>query len=176
MSRAADDIEDLQDRVRSGISRLRGLEIGDEMAIEILANLIEGRKTVAEVVERIYGLGSHDEGYFSAYSRTRREIRRLESKGLVSRRVFGRDKPYRLTDLATINLARIGGEGRQMSVLSSKDLSIYLSTVGFSLPLALIAMQRVQFSEPVVVGIFGIFCFLFGVSLTLMVQSIRRVF
>ena len=27
MSRAADDIEDLQDRVRSGISRLRGLEI-----------------------------------------------------------------------------------------------------------------------------------------------------
>ena len=45
MSPAADDINGLQDRVRSGISRLKGLEIGDEIAVEILAILIDGRQT-----------------------------------------------------------------------------------------------------------------------------------
>jgi hypothetical protein len=173
---AADDITDLQDKIRSGISRLKGLDIGDETAIEILANLIGGRKTVAEIVERIYGLGSKDEGYFSAYTRVNRVIRRLESKGLVSRRVFGRDKPYRLTDLAIINLARIGGGAKQVSALPMRDIATYLATVAASLPLAVIAFQWAQFSEPVIIAMFGLFCFLFGVSFTRVLEGIRRVF
>ena len=52
----SENIEKLKDKVKDGITRLKGLEIGDELAVEILSQLVEGKKTVAEIVETIYGL------------------------------------------------------------------------------------------------------------------------
>jgi hypothetical protein len=171
-----DEVDELPARIKSGITRLRGLDIGDEITVEILGNLVDGKKTVAEIVERVYGLNSQDGGYFSAYSRIRRGIRRLESKGLVSTGILGREKPYRLTDLAMINLARIGGGDKQMSVLSARDVLSYLVTLVLSLPLILVVLQWIEFSEPILVSIFGCFCFLFGISFSRLIQSIGRVF
>ena len=173
---AADEIDQLPQKIKDGITQLRGLDIGDQVTIEILANLVDGRKTVAEIVERIYGLNSQDEGYFSAYSRIRRGVRRLESKGLVSTGILGREKPYRLTDLAMINLARIGGGAKQSPVIPVKDAVTYISTLALSVPLILVVARWAEFSEPVLVGLFGVFCFLFGISFSRLVQSIRRVF
>ena len=103
-------------------------------------------------------------------------MRRLESKGLVSTGLLGREKPYRLTDLAIVNLARIGGEAKQIPAMPRKDVATYLATLILSLPLVLVALRWVEFSEPALVGTFGAFCFLFGVSFSRLVQSIRRVF
>lgn len=49
-----ENVEQLKVRVREGVSRLKGLEIGDELGVKILSQLIEGRMTVSEIVERIY--------------------------------------------------------------------------------------------------------------------------
>jgi len=59
------NVEGLQRKVRDGVSKLKGLDIGNAVAVEILAQLIESRLTVTEMVERAYGLNVSDEGYHS---------------------------------------------------------------------------------------------------------------
>lgn len=169
-------MEDLHNKVRDGVSKLRGLNIGDELSVEILSNLIEGRMTVAEITERVYGLTNNDEGYSSCYSRIRRGIRRLESKGLVSRSLFGTNQPFRLTELAVINLAKIGGEEKQMKVVPRTDLVVYLATIVLALPVVFSALTLVEIAELSIISIFGCFCFLLGISFTRIVMSVRRVF
>jgi DNA-binding HxlR family transcriptional regulator len=98
-----DRIDGLKERVEEGVSKLRGLDIGDQLAVEILSQLVYGRKTTTEITEGIYGLGRSDEGFKSSYTRVGRQIRQLESKGLVSRRLFGNDKPYRRWELEVLS-------------------------------------------------------------------------
>jgi hypothetical protein len=86
-------IDELQHRVRAGISNLKGLDIGDELGVEILSQLVKGRRTSSEITTFVYGQKRGDDGFESSYSRVRREIRKLESKGLISRNLFGRDRP-----------------------------------------------------------------------------------
>jgi hypothetical protein len=172
----SDSIEDLNHKVREGISRLKGLEVGNELGVEILAQLIEGKKTVSEIVERIYGVTSSDEGFASSYGRVWREIRRLESRGLVSRKFFGNEKPYRLTDLAVTNLARIGGEEKQIRVIPRVDMVSYLVTITISVVVALHSKDLLVLPEIGTLGLFVLFGFSAGISFTRGIQSIRRVF
>jgi hypothetical protein len=166
----------IRERVREGVVRLRGLDIGDEIGVEILAQLVEGRRTATEIVERIYGLQVSDEGFQSCYTRARRELRKLESRGLISRRLFGRDKPYRLTELAVTNLARIGGEERQLPLIPRSDLVAYLATLILSVPVGLQAVNGVQLAGAETVGLFGCFCFFVGFSFSRILLTLRRVF
>jgi hypothetical protein len=145
-------------------------------AVEILGQLVQGRKTLTEITESVYGLSLWEEGWQSSYSKVARLTRRLESKGLVSRRLFGKEKPYRLTDLAVTNLARIGGEKKQLSMIPRIDVAFYLATLGSSLVVAALAMGWYELSELGTLGLFGAFCLLLGVSLTRFVQAFRRVF
>jgi len=170
------DIEELSRRVSSGVSRLRGLDLGDEIEVEILGQLVGSSMTATELVEGIYGLGSSDEGFSSSYTRVRRGVRKLESKGLVSTRLFGRDKPYRLTDLAVINLARIGGGGRQMATVPRVDLVAYLATSGLSVPVVVLGSEWLSISDVGVVLLFAVFFFLLGASFVRFMQTLRRVF
>jgi repressor of nif and glnA expression len=171
-----ESIEGIKRRVREGVSRLRGLDIGDTVAVEILAQLVESKMTVTEMVERVYGLNISDEGYHSCYSRIRRELKILESKGLVSRKLFGKEKPYRLTALAITNLARIGGEEKQLGLFSRIDVGVYLATFGSSIIIVVIALGWFQLSELGVLGLFGIFCFFLGAAVFGSLRAIRRVF
>jgi hypothetical protein len=152
------------------------LDIGDELGVEILSQLVEGRKSASEIVELVYGLRRGDDGHKSCHGKVSREIRRLESKGLVSKSLFGREKPYRLTDLAVINLARIGGYEKQVSVLPLIDLIIYLVTLGSAVPLILLEMGWVQISESMAGGISCWFFLVLGISVTRFSQAFRRVF
>ena len=170
------EIDDLQRRVHGGISRLKGLEIGDELEIEILAQLVNTRRTITEIVEGVYGLRSTDEGFSSSYTRVRRGTRRLESRGLITTRIFGRDKPYKLTDLAIINLARIGGEARQIPTLPRIDIATYLATTGLSVPVIVLGAKWFQISDIGVVALFAAFFFLLGASFVRFLQTLRRVF
>ena len=43
-----ENIQNLKDKVKEGITKLKDLEIGDELAVEILAQLVEAKKTAAE--------------------------------------------------------------------------------------------------------------------------------
>jgi hypothetical protein len=174
-SDTAENLKKLRTRVHEGVSKLRGLEIGDELAIEILAQLVDGRKSTAEIVELIYGLRKGDDGFISCYSRVGREIKRLESKGLVSRQLFGRDKPYRLTELAVTNLARIGGEEKQLALILKSELVIYLVTVSLAVPIASQTLNLWQLGDLVTAAIFPCFCFFLGFSCSKVLQTLRRI-
>jgi hypothetical protein len=173
----SENIDELQSKVREGVSKLRGIDLGDEFGIEILSQLVEGQKSIPEIVDIVYGLQNGDEGYKSSYGRVRREIRLLESKGLVSRSLFGKEKPYRLTELSIINLARIGGEQkRQATVIPRTDMVMYLATAGAAAPVAILVFGWVQLSEASTIGVFGFLCLFLGISLCRFVESVRRVF
>jgi hypothetical protein len=174
--RGGDDLNGLRSDVKKGVYRIQGLELGDQLAIEVLLHLVESRKTMTEIVEYIYGLRRSDEGFGSCFTKVRRATKRLESSGLVSTGLFGRDKPYRLTDLAIINLARIGGGREQMSVLPKLDLLTYALTASFSLPVAFLGLEWLQLFDSGVIAVFGIFFYLLGVSTVRIVQALRRVF
>ena len=170
------NVDDLKGKVKEGITKLKGLEIGDELAVEILSQLVEGKKTPAEIVERVYGLQNPDEGFISSYGRVWREIRRLEGKGLVSRNLFGKDKPYRLTQLAIINLARIGGEEQQRSVIPSIDLVPYLGTVGTAIASALQAQGLLELPQQGTLLLLVLLCLFLGISFTRVLEAFRRVY
>jgi hypothetical protein len=172
----SENIENLHNRVRQGVSKLRGLDIGDDLGIEILSQLVDGRKSVSEIVELVYGLRRGDEGHKSCHGKVSREIKRLESKGLVSKAIFGRDRPYRLTDLAMINLARIGGHVQQIPVLPRIDLAIYFITFGSAVPLVFLVVGWVQLSQSFAGWLSCWFWLLLGISLTRFAQAFRRVF
>jgi len=174
-SDSIENIDRLKTRVREGISKLKGLDVGDVLSIEILAQLVGGRKSITEIVELIYGLRKGDGGFISSYSRVSREIKKLESKGLVSRKIFGQNKPYRLTELAITNLARIGGEQNQMVLVQRSELAIYLATIALALPIASQTLNIWQLGDLVTSTIFPTFCFLLGFSCSKVLQTLRRV-
>jgi len=168
-------ITGLQKGIKNGLHKLRGLDVADQLGIEILSQLVGQKKTMAEIVEGIWGLRSSDPGFSSCYTKVRRATRNLESKGLVSTRLFGRDKPYRLTDLAMINLARIGGEAKQIPALPRVDLATYLATAVLSIPIILLGADWFRMSNPSIIAVFAAFFFLLGVSFSRFIQALRRV-
>lgn len=174
--RAGRGVEGLESDVRKGVSRIRGLELGDEVAVEVLTQLVEGRKTMSEIVEGVYGLTRSDEGFSSSFTKVRRATKRLESSGLVSTGLFGRDKPYRLTDLAMINLARIGGGRGQVRILPRIDILTYAATAALSLPVAFLGLGWVELLDSGVIVVFGCFFYLLGASTVRVVQAFRKVF
>ena len=171
-----DNIDQLHGKVKEGVSKLRGLEIGDELLVEILGQLVEGRKTITELVEGVYGIHPSEEGFKSSHTRITRGIKRLESKGLASRKLLGRDRPYKLTQLAITNLARIGGEEQQQSVVPKIDVAAYLIAVVLAVPMASHAFGWLIIAETPTIVIFGCFCFLLGISFVEVVRTVRRVF
>ena len=169
-------IDEFGRRVVNGVSRLKGLDIGDELEVEILGQLVRSRRTVTEMVEGIYGLGSMDEGFNSCYTRVRRGVKRLESKGFVSTNLFGWNKPYRLTDLAMVNLARMGGDVEQLDLVSRVDIAAYLTTIALLVPVAVLGADWLKLSDLGVLVLFAAFFFLLGASFVRFLQTFRRVF
>jgi hypothetical protein len=172
----SDDIDNLKQRVEDGVSKLKGLDIGDELAIEILSQLVQGRKTITEITEGIYGLSRSDEGFRSCFNRVGREVRRLESKGLVSRRLFGKNRPCRLTQHAVINLARIGGEEEQLSLLPWYDSVVYLATLGATVAVGMQSMGWFQPAKTPTITLSAFLCVMFGASMCELIRAVRRVF
>ena len=174
-SEGAKQVDQLQRRVRDGVSKLKGLDIGDELSVEILGQLVQGRKTATEITESIYGLSRSDKGWKSSYSKVTRQIRRLESKGLVSRRLFGKDRPFRLTQHAVINLAKIGGGEQQLPILPRIDIPFYLAMIVTGILVGLSVFDLLKIPELTSSSLLGFFCVFFGISITRFAQTLRRV-
>jgi len=164
-----------RDRVRKGVSRLKGVDVTDQLEIEILSQLLDGNRTSAEIVHSVYGLGRGDPGFSSVYSRVRRSLRRLEYKGLVSRKLFGRDRPYRLTQLAKINLARIGGEEEQVGPLRGADLLVWSGTVCLAGLVGALGSGWVRLPNPALFVVFGSFFYFLGLTTSSLIHAVRRV-
>jgi len=162
--------------VREGVSKLQGLDVGDEFQVLVLSELVDGSRTISELVESIYGVNRSEEGFGSAYTRVRRTIKRLESRGLVSTRMFGKEKPYRLTGLAVMNLARIGGKIPQVGIISKNDLVIYIATILLAFPVVGLGLGWLSLRDPFVILLFACFFYLLGISTSKVIRTIMRVY
>jgi hypothetical protein len=168
--------EDLRNRALSGVRRLRHLEL-DILEAEILDGLMDGRKNAVELVAHVYGLQRGRQGFRASYLRVCRALRGLESRGLVSTRLFGRDKPYRLTQHGVAVLASIVPEMDQPRILARGDLLLLLITgiVGVALFLYSRGLLTAPEWGPALL-LFAVFFILVGISMTLIARVIRRVF
>jgi len=128
------DTERLEDVIK-GIGRLG---IGSEIQIEILRQLLRGRRTTSELVELIYGVKTPSPDFHTCYVKVWRGVRELEARGLVSAPVLGRDKTYRVTKNGLGVLLDIS-ESRTLvyrGTLTRWDIILYASTFlmgGFTL-------------------------------------------
>jgi len=146
------------------------------LQIEIVEELLSGRRTIAELVEAIYSLRRGEAGYGTQYSRVRREILRMESEGLVvSKGLFGRQRPYALTQLAVAKLTSIQGveTGLCLSVFPRIDLAVY----GVVLALGAAAVVLAGKETAPVLSMLATLLFVFtaGIAVTRFIQTLRRV-
>ncbi len=168
---------ELESRISRSTKALMEGEFKDLVQVGIVRELLSGSRTSSELVETIYGVRRGDEGFQSHYTRIRREIADLESKGFVSRRLFGRNRPYRLTQLAVARLTRMANVNTTWGavLIPRRDLLIYS-----------VAMLLVGFCSLVSVGIVYIpsvpwfllllsSAFLTGVAFTRFIETLARV-
>ncbi len=152
-------------------------ELKGPLQAGIVRELLSGSRTSSELVEAIYGVSRGQEGFQSHYTRIRREIGDLESRGYVSRQLFGRDKPYRLTQLAVARLTRIGNTRNtwEAAVLPSRDLVIYSSTAILTTASFLASSSRLDLAPGVSFSLIVASAFAAGVAFTRFAQTLRRV-
>ena len=144
------------------------------LQIEIVEELLSGRRTVAELVEAIYSVSRGGEGFATHYSRVRREIRQLESKGfVVPRKLFGRDKPYGLTQLAVSKLTRIEGvePGQNQHAVPRIDYLAYTGAILLWIAASTAPVTSGSASTAMAAGFF----FASGVAFCRFLQTVRRV-
>ncbi len=148
-------------------------EMSNIRQVQIVRELLGGRRTVTELVESLYGLSQDDPGFSTHYSQVQKELRELGSKGFVSRRPFGRNKPYRLTQLAVAKLTMIDGvrRGYASRVVPGIDLVLYVVVLIVGSAGAWLA---VRWETPFLVMAFA-FVFLGGMAFCRFVEALWRV-
>jgi len=170
---------DLRDEVRGRVSRatkdLSQLGLQDILQGEVISHLLRARMTAAELTAEIYGQTREMPGFMGAYSRTRRALRELESKGYVVTRLLGRDKPYRLTAHAISRLAEFETLSAKHRLVTRKDIVLYASTLALA-GLAILAELGYFAIEGFPFALFyAVFFMLVGASGTRFIQTIWRV-
>ncbi len=125
----AEDLRRIESRLRSSAKSLDKLGLASVIEANIVAELLEGRKTVAELVEGLYQVPRDNPHYSAYYDKARRAAGSLESKGYVARRLFGRDKPYKLTRLGWGRILAASLDAKPPRTIPGVDAILYLTTL-----------------------------------------------
>lgn len=144
--------------------------------VEILEELMSGRRTVEELVEAIYSVRRGETGHSTHYSRIRREVRQLESRGFVCRkRLLGRDKPYGLTTLAVARLTNIEDvqSWGPLRVVPAIDWGVYAAVLAMGI--AGLAIHGTEVAPSIFTALVLSFVFGSGIAFTRFAQTLRRV-
>jgi hypothetical protein len=140
--------------------------------IKIARELLRGRRTVARLVEEFHGLRKGDPDFSTLYSRVRKEMGDLESRGLVSRKMFGRDRPYGLTQVGVERLTQLRGDPSP-KVFSVLDALTYASALILGTICAGVIMAGVAITTPVTLLSF-LFVFVGGLAFSHLARVLRR--
>lgn len=160
-------------RLREAASRIIEAEIGDPLALAVVERLIEGPWSTAELVEDIYGSKRDSPGYMTNYTRTRRTLDKLSSRGYVSRSVFGAVKHYRLTQYGFAKLASITSGTPAPKVLLASDTALYTMTLLLAFFLVLSASGRIQLPGSLLTYLSFAFFFVLGLSAARIFRGLR---
>lgn len=173
------DIEESLSRLRSRLTRSMMDLAKSELSllqIEIVEELLLGRRTVTELVETIYSVRRGEYGFSAQYSRIRRELRELESRGfVVSKKFFGRDKPYGLTQLCVARLTSIEGvePGTSRHIVPRIDLVLYLGVIVIGI-VSRILIPRLE-APGISTILLACFFFTSGLAVSRFLQTLKRV-
>ena len=142
----------------------------------ITQELLSGRRTVAELTEAIFLIKPGDAEYNTQYSRIRREIRLMESRGfVVSRKPFGRDKPYSPTQLAIARLTRIEGvRSSSWEVFPRRDKVVYGAVIALGVILLWMTAGGAEYGVGFLALAFAFF-FMGGIAFCRFIEAIGRV-
>jgi len=167
--------DDFRGKLREVASKALVAEISDPLELAILENLVGGAHSTAELVEEIYGSKRDEPGYMTNYTRARRALDRLSSRGYVSRRLFGSVKDYRLTQYGFERLARLASGVQKPQVLPAKDMVLHFLTLSVAVPLLLSASGRIAVSDSSLILLDSLFFFMLGLSVSRIVRGLGMV-
>jgi hypothetical protein len=160
-------------RAAANARDLERMRISSPLQAEILALLTDGRRTMSEMTEEIYGMGRSDTSYHTYYMKVSRAVKALQRRGYVVTRLFGRDKPFRLTPFALAKMTDVGEDNPR--VLPVHDAAAYTSTLVLGLVNSWFASTSPFLSRPGTILVYTAFVFLAGFSLARLIQAFRRV-
>jgi hypothetical protein len=108
-------------------------ELDNIVQVQIACELLNGKRTAAEMVKALFGVNQGDPGYTTHYSQIDKELCVMGSRGLVSRKPFGRDKPYMLTQSALARITLVEDVKKNLSwrFVSRIDLLLYIIVLVF---------------------------------------------
>lgn len=167
----------LKEAVRRAVLRdlsyLKALGVRTILETEIIARLLDGRRTPGELAESIYGCGSDDSGFHQYYMRVCRSLEGLESKGYVSRQLFGSRKPFRLTRHALRILSQLE-QGNGKELVGPMDLAIYAAACIAATITILAESGTLSLPRPQFMILYTIFTVLAGMSVLRLLQTVRQ--
>ena len=151
--------------------KMRDLDL-DPLQSEILGELMDGRRTLAEMVDVFFGVRYGDDSFDAHYSQLRRAISGLEKRGFVAREgLFGREKPYRLTQFGVAKLATISPGMPQPGIVSKLDLLFFCITAAWAIMVCVMSASA-EFPFTLAASALG---FLLGIVTTRSIQIARKV-
>ena len=153
---------------------VRDASLRGSLEAEVVSSLIDGEKTVTELVEMIFPVRSDDPDFNTHYMRVWRATQDLASNGYVVKRLFGRERPYRLTRYGVERLFSGSGTGRP-GLVAWIDISLYMATILFASLLLVIHIMASATGNMILSVINPAFFFLLGVSSLRMIQTFVKV-
>ncbi len=159
-----------ESEVRAAIAKFETLDVSSLLEAKIMAELAAGRRTTAELACSIFETDNEKPEYSGYYDRVHRALRVLEGRGYVSRRLFGKEKPYRLTKLAVACLLTLDPGTRRRSW---SDYAIFSALI--TLGAATVALMTGQVAGVLFLTIYSAFLVVVGVAVTRMIQILDEV-
>jgi hypothetical protein len=161
-------------RIRHDIRRLGASGLATPLEAEIVVQLLDGRRSPAELAQLIYRQSGGNPVPHHQYMRVSRALRNLESRGYVSRNMFGLPKPYKLTRHAMSRLAG-AGESHPRGPITRWDVLLYVSTGILTASTAAANMGFLSIARPSFTLLYTSSLLLSGMCATRLIQTVRSV-
>ena len=106
--------------------KLAHLQLGPLQA-EVLRELLGGERTITELTFTIFQSEYGDTEFEAHHGRVRRAVKSLEKKGYIARkRLFGREKPYGLTQFGGAKILSILPDASNPAILTRPDVFFFV--------------------------------------------------
>lgn len=171
---AAERLSRLREEILRSSRSVREAELRSSLEMDIISSLVEGEKTITELVEVIFHGRGENPDFETQYMRVWRAAQDLASKGYLARRLFGKEKPYRITSYCVEML--LSGPGvPHPRLLAWLDACLYGLTVMLGILMVLVGRSILVIGGWGLLSFNSIFFFLLGISSLRMIQALRRV-
>jgi hypothetical protein len=175
LSRDLETEHKIHSRLKSSLVWLEEMDLSSTTEANIFTELLAGRRTIAELAEIMYHVRRDNERYSTYYDKIRRAMGPLEAKGYVSRRIFGRDKPYGLTRFAKERILAANLGTGNPKILSLADTVLYTLTLLMAALSWALAKQVTTPPRGAYSVLYSAFLLAAGMSITRFVEMMRRV-